>query len=368
MKNKSVLFGLTLALSVGFAQSAMAQAADWQKKWDETLAAARKEGKVVVTGPPDSAVRMALPPAFKARYGITLEYIGGRSSEVASKMRAERGAGIYSVDVMVGGLNTMATILHREKLIDPIKPVLMLPEVVDGSKWRSGKLWFMDPEQMYILRLANTATTFLHINTDGIKPAELRSAKDLLDPKWRGKIAMMDPTIPGSGTNTAAMLFAQLGEDYVKKLHIDQKPMITRDTRQLTDWVIRGTYPIVFGAEDEPVEKLRKEGLPLMSVYTVDGVKPATTAGFGLIAMVNKAPHPNASKIFVNWMASKEGQEVYMRALGVTPARNDIDASSFLPAEMIPRAGVSYFDRYDWEFVMDTTEKVRQWLKDTMKR
>jgi iron(III) transport system substrate-binding protein len=365
--NVSVVLLMSLLFAIS-APNGMAQVPDWQKSWNETLAAAKKEGKVVVTGPPDAQVRQALPAAFKARYGITLEYLGGRSSEVAGRMRSERSAGVYSVDAMVGGLNTMATILHREQLIDPIKPVLMLPEVLDTSKWTNGKLWFMDPEQQYVLRVANHVTPLMHINTDGIKPEQLRSSRDLLDPKWRGKIAVMDPTIPGSGTNTAALLHAQLGPDFVKQLYIDQKPMLTRDTRQLTDALMRGTYPIVFGAEDEPIEKMRREGMPLQAVYGFSDVRPGVTAGFGLVAMVNKAPHPNAAKVFINWLASKEGQEVYARALGVAPARNDIDAKSYLQPEMIPRAGVDYFDRFDWEFVLTTTEKVRLSMKELMKR
>lgn len=59
----------------------------------------------------------------------------------------------------------MATILHREKMIDPFRPVLLLPEVTDGSKWKIGKLWFSDPDGQYILRLSSTVTTTFHINT-----------------------------------------------------------------------------------------------------------------------------------------------------------------------------------------------------------
>jgi iron(III) transport system substrate-binding protein len=364
----AVLMSTLLTTLTSLALTSHAQTPDAQKAWEETLAAAKKEGKLVVTGPPDSAVRQALPAAFKARYGITLEYLGGRSSEVAAKMRAERGAGVYTVDAMVGGAQTMINILYPEKMLDPIKPVLMLPEVLDGSKWKTGKPWFIDPEEQYILRLANTATPLVHINTRLIKPEELRSSRDLLDPKWKGRIALMDPTIPGSGITTAAQLYAQAGEDFVKRLYIDQKPMITRDTRQLTDWLIRGTYPIVFGAEDEPVEKLRKDGEPLMALHTLPDLPPASTAGFGMVALVNKAPHPNAAKVFVNWIASKEGQETYARALGVTPTRSDIDAASFLPPQMIPKPGVKYFDTHEWEFTKTTTEKVRLWLKGALGR
>ncbi|MDB5728207.1 MAG: ABC-type Fe3+ transport system periplasmic component, partial [Noviherbaspirillum sp.] len=201
-----------------FASSSIAQTRDRQKSWDETLAAAREEGKVVVTGPPDAQVRKALPAAFKARFGITMEYIGGRGGDAASKLRTERSSGAaISVDAMLAGGSTMAPILHREKLIDPIKPVLILPEVLDTSKWKNGKLSYMDPEQQFILKLSDTRTPLFHINTREIQPSELRSTRDLLDPKWKGKIALMDPTVPGTGNNTAAQLYAQLGEDFVRR-------------------------------------------------------------------------------------------------------------------------------------------------------
>ena len=87
-----------------------AQPADWQKTWDETLAAARKEGKVVVAGPPDTEVRQALPAAFEARYGIRMEYISGRGTDQANKLRRERGAGAYTVAVSYTHL-TLPTIL-----------------------------------------------------------------------------------------------------------------------------------------------------------------------------------------------------------------------------------------------------------------
>jgi iron(III) transport system substrate-binding protein len=361
---------LMLMVFATLAPGSMAQTPDWKKAWDETLAAARKEGKVVVTGPPDAQVRKVLPAVFKERYGITLEYLGGRSSEMAAKLRAERAAGakLYTVDVMVGGAQTMSTILHAEKMIDPIKPLLILPDVVDGSKWKSGKLDFIDPEQQYVLRIANTVTPLFHINTREVKASEFRSSKDLLDPKWRGKLAFMDPTVPGTGSNHAAQLYVQLGEDYVKRLYIDQKPLLTRDTRQLTDWLARGNPPIVTGAEDEPVEALRREGLPLQAIYSLPDVPATVTAGFGLVAMLKNAPHPNASKIFVNWIASKEGQETFGRALGVAPNRTDIDATSFLPRDMVPRADMKYFDTYDWEFTVTTKEKVRVWLKNLLGR
>jgi hypothetical protein len=115
-----------------------------------------------------------------------------------------------------------------------IRPLLILPEVLDGSKWKRGSLWFMDPEQQYVLRLVSSELEQLSINTKQVKPADLRTARDLLDPKWRGRIATQDPTVPGTGSNHAAELYVQLGEAFAKALYVDQKPAISRDERQLT--------------------------------------------------------------------------------------------------------------------------------------
>ncbi len=358
---------VALLLLMIFATGATAQTADWKQSWDELLAAARKEGKVVVSGPPSQELRQALPAAFKNRFGVTVEYIGGRGNDAATRLRAERAAGISTVDLMLAGSQTMATILYREQMLDPLRPALFLPEVIDGSKWQTGNLWFSDPEQLYVLRLCNTLTSTLAINTHGLKPEDLHSMRDLLDPRWKGKISLQDPTLPGSGSNQAAQLYLQFGEDFVRRLFIDQKPAISRDTRQMTDWLVRGTYPISFGAVDGEVEHLNKEGWPVLPVYSLSDWPGTTTAGFGQIALLGHAPHPNAAKLFANWIASKEGSEIFARALNVVPARNDIDAQSFLPPELIPRPGVSYFDTYDWQFTVTTKEEVRLRMKELLR-
>jgi iron(III) transport system substrate-binding protein len=353
-----------LLFSLTFVPTAMAQTSDWKKSWDETLAAARKEGKIVVSGPPSPELRQTMPAAFKQRYGIPLEFLAGRGSETATKLRAEHQAGAMTVDVVIAGIQTMATILYREKMLDPLRPALVLPEVTDGSKWKKGELWFSDPDDQYVLRLSNTVSSTFYVNTGLVKPGELNTAKDLLDPKWKGRIALQDPTIPGSGSNHAAQLYLQLGEDFIKKLYVDQKPAISRDTRQITDWLARGSYAISLGGEDQQVEQLRKEGIPIATLNLSD-TRQLLSAGFGQLALLHGAPHPNAAKVFLNWIASKEGGEIFSRALSVASARSDID-ESFLPPESVPRAGVSYFDTYEWEFTVTTKEDIRLRMKELM--
>lgn len=362
-----VLAGL-LVVFCGMPTSAQ-DSGDWKVRWDKLVTNAQKEGKVVIIAPPDPQVRAALPAAFKAKYGITVEYLGGRSAETSARMRTEHQAGIHTVDVALSGIQTMAAVFYKEKMIDPLdETVLIDPEVVDGSKWKKGKLWFIDPEGKYILRLFSTISAMLYVNTSLVKPEEIRSAKNLLDPKWKGKIVTHDPTVPGTGSNDAARFYVQFGEDYVQKLFIEQQPGIFRDRRQITDGLSRGTYAIALGAEDDDMEKLIQDGLPLRAIYALDDLTGALSAGVGQIALMSHAPHPNAARLFINWMASKEGQEVFSRTRGGAPTRNDVNELSFLPAESVPKPNVEYFDTYDWEFSTTTKEKIRLRMGELLRR
>ncbi len=358
---KLLVLALALVASVASAQTPSAE-------WNQLVADAKKEGKVVIIAPPDPQVREGIPKAFKAKYGITVEYLGGRSSDTAARLRTERQAGVYTVDAALSGMLTMASIFYTEKMLDPIRPILLDPDVTDGSKWKAGKLWFIDPEDKYILRLFSTRTAMFYLNTNYVKPDEIKTAQDLLNPKFQGKIITSDPTLPGIGSSDSARFYIQYGEDFVKKLYIEQKMLISRDRRQIGDGLARGAYPIAFGAEDEEMERLEKEGFPIHRVYSLEGMSEIVSPSVGHVGLFNNAPHPNAAKLFVNWIASKEGLEVYSRARGGAPTRSDINAESYLPAAMIPKEGVDYFDSYNWEFVLNTKEKIRLRMKELMGR
>jgi len=161
-------------------------------------------------------------------------------------------------------------------MLEPLRPLLILPEVVDPTKWKRGELWFPDPDRQYVLRLFSSAAELFSINTRSVTPEDMTSARDFfLNPKFRGKIASHDPTVTGTGSAFAAVMYVQLGEDFLRQLFVDQKTAISRDERQLTDWLLRGTYPIVFGADDAQIESMRKEGMPVEAVYSISRLFPA---------------------------------------------------------------------------------------------
>ncbi|MGH7773169.1 MAG: ABC transporter substrate-binding protein [Candidatus Binatia bacterium] len=358
-----ILIALWLVLLIA---PSWAQERTWDKEWNQLLTAAKKEGKVVVVGSPDPVMRNEVVPKFSARFGIPVEFLAGRSSEMVVRIRTERSAGIYSIDVFLSGPDTTANILYGEKMIDPLKPLLLLPEVIDPSKWKKGKPWFIDPEERYVLRTFNSVASLLFTNTDYVKPAEIRSAKDLLNPKWKGKISSEDPTTTGAGANLASRFYNQLGEEFVKKLYLEQKPVSTRERRQFTDWLARGTYPICLNCREDDVRPLQKEGFKLLEIFELSDVPGTVNGSPWLLTVANKAPHPNAARIFVNWLASKEGLEIYSRGYGSATLRTDIDESFVNPGNM-PRPGVSYFDDTDWKWVVtgrkETREKVWKLLK-----
>ena len=110
-----------------------------------------------------------------------------------------------------------------------------------------------------------------------------------------------------------------------------------------------------------------KEGFPLKEVYGFPDMPPALTGSPWLLTLINKAPHPNAARVFVNWIVSKEGLEIYARAEGRAALRTDTD-ESFLSAEERPKEGIKYFDTYDWQFTVTEKEKIRLRLKELLGR
>jgi hypothetical protein len=216
------IFGYFLihaTVSLGAADSKPGGEAEWKR----TVDSAKKEGTVVVAGSPDPVMRNEIIPKFTARFGIPVQYTAGGASQIVARLGTERNAKLYSTDIFMAGINTVANILYPNKMLDPLKPALILPEVVDSSKWKKGRLWFPDPEERYVLRPFNSIASLFHVNLDHVKPAELRSSKDLLNPKWRGKISAEDPILGGGGANKAARLYVQLGEEFVSKFYKEQK-------------------------------------------------------------------------------------------------------------------------------------------------
>src|SRR5919202_1859384 len=343
-----------------------APAAPSASGWDTLVAAAKNEGKVVVSGPPDPGASTRIPEAFKQRFGIDLEYLAGNSSQLASRIQGERAAGQYTMDVSLSGADTVYGTYLQNNWLEPLKLNLLLPEVVDGSKWRTGEPWFRDPEKRMGMQVFKTPSPYLlTINTSMVSPEELTDSSALTDPKWQGKIGAYDPSVNGAGIAIASAIYVSKGKDYAAQLYQGQKPALSRDYSQVADWVAHGSYPIVLGVTHQYLVQYIQAGIPIKEMNLPD-IPQVTGGGFGLVNLWNNAPHPNAARVFANWIASREGMTLYGQIDGEVPVRADVDAT-WVPADQVPKQGVSYFDTYDYDYVTTRRLQARDYFASILK-
>lgn len=325
----------------------------WQAEWERTLKAAREEGKVVVLGPPGNDVRRALTEPFEKRFpGIQVEYTGSTGSRMAPRLLAERRARQYLADIHVGNPGTTTTTLVPNGVLEDIRPSLILPEVTDPAKWWRGQLDFADGSGKYNVVFSTNVMTHVAVNPQGVKKGEIRSYTDLLNPKWKGKIAMYDPMIlgPGSGTLSFFYVHPGLGKDFLRKLFTEQGLILSRDNRQLLEWLARGNYQIAIAPSELHATELKSKGLPIELVHAEEMKEGGLlNAGFGSLSLINRAPHPNAARVYINWLLSREGQMDWIKASGYPSRRLDVPRDQFNPG-VLPKEGVPYIPGYGEQY------------------
>jgi iron(III) transport system substrate-binding protein len=360
LTRRQLLIGVA-ALGVACTATPTAAPTATGTSWDQVLAAGKAEGKVVVSGPPDPGASTKLPEAFKAFSTIDLEYLAGNSSQLASRIQSERAAGQYTIDVSLAGADTVYGTFLANGWLAPLKPVLMLPDVVDGKLYRTGEPWFRDPQQQFVMQVFNSATVaLLSLNTQMVSPEDFKDSSSLLDPRWQGRMCTYDPGVNGAGVATASAIYVTKGKDYCTQLYKGQNVVLSRDYQQVADWVAHGDYPIGIGVTHQYLASYYTAGIPLKEMNLPD--IPVTVAGgFGLVNLYNNAPHPNAAIVFANWIASKAGMSVYGPLDNGVPVRNDVDPTWVTPDE-IPQPGGKYFDTYDPDYVLTKRQEARDFF------
>jgi iron(III) transport system substrate-binding protein len=310
--------GLTLEARVAFAQTGEAG----QGEWDKIVAAGKKEGKVVVSVPASAELRKEIEKTFRQRSSIESELIAGRASSVVGKIQQESKAGVHNFDLHMGGSESMVTGLLFEGLLEPVEPAMILPEIKDPKNWWGGHIW-VDNAKRYIYSSQAYQTENMWCNTDHVKPDEIRSFNDLLNPKWVGKIGYLDPRTAGSGTSIWSFLWKLKGEDYLKKL-VGQKMFINRDQRVLAENLAKGKLDLVVGLTYYSFLPFLKAGLPVKPLPNPRD-EVYVSGGSGHLSVIKGAPHPNATKVFINWFLGKEGQAIFSRTMGQGTRRLDVD-------------------------------------------
>jgi len=261
----------------------VSRAQDWKSIED----AAKQEGNLVVyTGSPTPSYK-AIGALFEQRYGIktTVQYL--LPPELRERIRTESVASRAIGSIAMTGstlraspvelFQKHATLPNASKLIEPFKDDGMFAPV--------------DVLPFGIL-----------INTNMVKPEDMpKSWMDLLDPKWKGKILLDDPRVPGGGNATLAVLEEKLGVEFLKKFVV-QLPTFSTDLNVGQRRTAQGEFPLYVPFISGNIVRL--EGLPVKGVIPVEGAPYNDT----VMTLTAKAPHPNAAQLFLNFVLSDEGQ------------------------------------------------------------
>jgi len=287
-----------------------------QVEWNNLVAAAKAEGALsVVGGPEGSQLDGAWYDAFGKQYGIKVTFGGGNAAEVKTRVLAERAQGVYTLDVSgQGGTGTDGFV--TSKILQPLTPLLINAEATDRSKgfYLDKAIWSDADRQFcqYVALEANVNIGEFYYNSTKVSQAEIdsvKSWKDLLDPKWKGRIVIGD-VATGEAATDRTRLWMAMGQSWFDTLIRTQAPKIVAygDERSYADGVARGDFQVaIFPPGAASLQAAMTAKLPVARLErTLTEGAPHT--GAQRMCIMDHPQHPNAAKLFANWMLMKDGQ------------------------------------------------------------
>lgn len=318
MKQITRLAALSLIVITWCGARAAEVKPDAKAAWEKTVAGAKKEGEVRIWGDLE-ITHPDIVAAFTKEFPfIKAVLVSGKVGDLMPRIAAERRAGKYLADVYSGGLGGRAFFdFQRAGVLDPLKPALVLPDVTDESKWLNGKHHYADGEGQYVFMFeGSVAGVGLYYNSKLLDPKEFRSYWDLLNPKWKGKIALFER--PGTGSPNMVRFYynPQLGPEFVRRLWSEMDLVVSQERRQATDWLGTGKFVLCIDCAD--TDAARKQGVPVNEfdhAYLKEASGEISTSGNSGLALVNRAPNPNAARLLINWFLSRQGQLVWQEVM-----------------------------------------------------
>lgn len=283
-----VVAAMTLGSAAAWAQDTA------QYEFDEAaIAAAKAEGSVTLysTAVPDSNDRLAA--AFQQTYGITVNVVRASMGPLMTRIEGEFAANNPQADVLIASdINSVAPMTEKGYFdtIEDLPVYAVYPESAKG------------PTHI----LASAVTEVILYNTDAVQPSEITEWADVLDPKFANRIAIVDPRI----ANTIMDYFKQLGdmygEDFLRQL-AQQKPQPFSSVSLASQLVASGEALIAFPAAAVSLPPLKAAGAPVDSIFLGEpNIGPVLP-----VSVMKNAPHPNAARLLVNFLADFPGQTVW---------------------------------------------------------
>src|ERR1700704_170155 len=259
------------------------------------VAKAKAEGKVSwYTSTPIEQAQQ--PPAlFKQQTAIEVELSRSGGSAILSRFQQEMVAGRAAADVLTHSEPAAANALAKKGYFVLFKPK-NFDKVPDAAKAADGS---------FVGQRLNLMTHYYR--SDRVAAAdEPKTWDDLINAKYKGKLVMTDPSFTSLQVSVAGMISKQRGWDYYRKLNANNV-MIVQGNQQVSDMLKRSERQIAGGALDSYAADLKREGHQVKTLYPTDGVFiiPSPTS------VVKGSPHPNAAKLFAEFMIGDDAQKVF---------------------------------------------------------
>jgi iron(III) transport system substrate-binding protein len=315
------------------------------KEWDALVRAATQEGQLVIYTPEGDQYEAALVARFQRAYPAIHVSSATNSGGGQARLFAERAAGRYIPDIWVTGSTIALLNLKPVGALAPLEPLLVLPEILDRSAWFQNMLWWNDaaPPRTNV-SFAGLVTPAFFVNTSLVKAADFKSYWDFADPKWRGKIASTDLRNIGPGSTPASYIYKEkrLGQPWFDRFFGKLDVVLSRSQRQIVDWCAQGQYPIAAFASATEVQNAANAGLPIAGI-PLSQLREGGALGpnTGTISVIKPTPHPNAAKLYVNWLLSREGQLAWQEETKQASLRMDVIKNDLYLAPL-KTAGITY--------------------------
>ena len=339
----------------------------WEAEWEKTVKAAEQEGQLTLYS--NEGIEGSIKDFQNKFPKVKVVLVSGRAGQLVTRLMAERRAGKDLADLAKLGTGS-ASALYRARPfpLQPLDSSFILPEVTDKSKWWQGKHQYADPEGKYIFSpCVSVHIDLLAYNTDMVKPSMLASYWDILNPKWKGKIGSMDPRAAGGREGGRLIYYhPELGPQFFKRLVTEMDLVLSQDPRQAVDWLAQGKFAFLLFTSPREVLRAREKKLPI-DILDPRHMKEAPvveTAASSLLLM-DRPPHPNAARLFINWLLSREGQISFQKSQGsCDSSRIDISKDDVPPLSR-RRDGVPYFKLWDLEWMEG--DAVRKFIDESLK-
>jgi len=367
LSSTAVAVALLLAQCGGFTAAWAASAAAWQEEWSKTVQAAEKEGQIVLYV--NEGLEGSVNDFQKKFPKIKVVVVSGRSGQLVTRLMTERRAGKYLADVAKLGTGSASALYRAQPLpLQPVDGALILPEVTDRSKWWQGKHQYADPQEKYLLSpCVSVHIDMVSYNTELVKLTDLTSYGEILNPKWKGKIGSMDPRAAGGREGGRLLYFhPELGPQFFKRLLTEMDLVLSQDPRQAVDWLAQGKLAFLLFTSPREVLRAKAQKLPV-DILDPRRMKeaPVLETAASSFMLLDKPANPNAARLFLNWLMSREGQISFQKSQGsCDSARVDIPKDDVPPLSR-RQDGVQYFKLWDTEW-MDVNE-VQKFVEASLK-